>query len=207
MRRATGTYRALVALLRTIALVLIVVAASGCGGLASLRGMPTIAPLISATFLSVHLFVGDGGDAQERARLPELRDSIAGALPAAWSVATRGRGKLALRTDADIDVKLDGTSGTSALMQHKLGGRVVSQTITVHSVAGSSGAENVRTISLPVRTPETSWPSERSAASTASPCGSRTSVFGRTSTRATNLTRASFRRRAGSTRDSGPSFP
>ena len=74
MRRATGTYRALVALLRTIALVLIVVAASGCGGLASLRGMPTIAPLISATFLSVHLFVGDGGDAQERARLPELRD-------------------------------------------------------------------------------------------------------------------------------------
>ena len=137
MRRATGTYRALVALLRTIALVLIVVAASGCGGLASLRGMPTIAPLISATFLSVHLFVGDGGDAQERARLPELRDSIAGALPTAWSVATRGRGKLALRTDADIDVKLDGTSGTSALMQHKLGGRVVSQTITVHSVEGS----------------------------------------------------------------------
>src|SRR5437667_370981 len=40
MRRATGTYRALVALLRTIALVLIVVAASGCGGLASLRGLP-----------------------------------------------------------------------------------------------------------------------------------------------------------------------
>ena len=133
MRRATGTYRALVALLRTIALVLIVVAASGCGGLASLRGMPTIAPLISATFLSVHLFVGDGGDAQERARLPELRDSIAGALPTAWSVATRGRGKLALRTDADIDVKLDGTSGTSALMQHKLGGRVVSQTIVSRS--------------------------------------------------------------------------
>src|SRR5439155_1555976 len=187
--------------------------------------------------------VGDGGDAQERARLPELRDSIAGALPAAWSVATRGRGKLALCTDADIDVKLDGTSGTSALMQHKLGGRVVSQTITVHSVEGSrrltlpelmattlhelghiwccfgSGTQDghwsdpppsfssVGTISLPVRTPETSWPSERSAASTASPCGSRTSVFGRTSTRATNLTRASFRRRAGSTRDSGPSFP
>src|SRR5438552_4070081 len=53
------------------------------------------------------------------------------------SVSTRGRGKRALRTDADIDVKLDGTSGTSALMQHKLGGRVVSQTITVHSVEGS----------------------------------------------------------------------
>jgi hypothetical protein len=139
MTPPTETYRGGMTPLRTraLALVLVLVATSACGGVASLRGVPTIAPLISAAFLSVHLFVGDGGDAQERARLPQLRDAIAGALPSAWSAATRGRGKLALRTDADIDVELDGTSGTSALTQHKLGGRVLSRTIAVHTVEGS----------------------------------------------------------------------
>ena len=126
---------------RAALLVALLVTAS-CG-VASFRGVPTIAPLISASFLSVHLFVGDTGDAQERARLSQLRDSLAGALPDAWSTATRGRGKLALRTDADIDVELDGTSGTSALTQHKLGGRVLSRTIAVHTVEGG------RRLSLP----------------------------------------------------------
>jgi len=112
------------------------ICASSCGVIGSLRPGPTIAPLISATFLSVHIFIGDNGDAQEKARLPELRDSLAGALPAAWATATGGRGQLALRTDADIDVEMDGTAGTSALTQHQLGGRVVSRRIAVHTMEG-----------------------------------------------------------------------
>src|SRR5919201_3420327 len=134
MRGRTGTYRHGV---RAIVLALVLLATSECGTLAGLRAVPTIAPFISAAFLSVHLFVGDAGDAPERARLPQLRDSIAGALPDAWSVATRRRGTLALRTDGDIDVELEGTSGTSALTQHKLGGRVLARTIAVHTVEGS----------------------------------------------------------------------
>jgi len=122
---------------KAVALALVLILAPSCGTLANLRPGPTIAPLISAKFLSVHLFIGDNGDAQEKARLPGLRDSIAGALPAAWATATGGRGQLALRTDADIDVELDGTGGTSALTQHKLGGRVVSRTIAVHTIDGS----------------------------------------------------------------------
>jgi hypothetical protein len=122
---------------KAVALALVLILAPSCGVVASLRPGPTIAPLISAKFLSVHLFIGDNGDAQEKARLPGLRDSIAGALPAAWATATGGRGRLALRTDADIDVELDGTGGTSALTQHKLGGRVVSRTIAVHTIDGS----------------------------------------------------------------------
>jgi hypothetical protein len=123
--------------MRAVLLALALVMTTGCGGLSALRGLPTIGPLISASFLSVHLVAGDTPDAQERARLPQLRDAIAGALPNAWSVATKGRGKLALRTDADIDVRLDGTPGTSALTQHTLAGRVVSRTIAVHTVEGS----------------------------------------------------------------------
>ena len=123
--------------MKAVALALVLIFAPSCGALANLRPGPTIAPLISAKFLSVHLFIGDNGDAQEKARLPGLRDSIAGALPAAWATATGGRGQLALRTDADIDVELDGTGGTSALTQHKLGGRVVSRTIAVHTIDGS----------------------------------------------------------------------
>ena len=115
----------------------VLVVASSCGVIGSLRPGPTIAPLISAKFLSVHLFIGDQGDAQEKARLPALRDTVAGALPAAWITATAGRGQLALRTDADIDVELDGTGGTSALTRHTLGGRVVSRTIVVHTMEGS----------------------------------------------------------------------
>src|SRR5437763_9681222 len=111
--------------------------APSCGAIASLRPGPTIAPLISAKFLSVHLFVGDNGDAQEKARLPNLRDSIAGALPSAWATATGGRGQLSLRTDGDIDVELDGTNGTSALTQHSSGGRVTSRTIAVHTIDGN----------------------------------------------------------------------
>jgi hypothetical protein len=133
---------------KAVALALVLIFAPSCGVLANLRPGPTIAPLISAKFLSVHLFVGDNGDAQEKARLPGLRDSIAGALPAAWATATGGRGQLALRTDADIDVELDGTGGTSALTQHKLGGKVVSRTIAVHTIDGSrrlSAAELVVT--------------------------------------------------------------
>jgi hypothetical protein len=122
---------------KAASLGLILIFASSCGVIANLRPGPTIAPLISAKFLSVHLFVGGNGDAQEQARLPALRDSIAGALPAAWVTATGGRGQLALRTDADIDVQLDGTGGTSALTQHRLGGRVVSRTIAVHTIEGS----------------------------------------------------------------------
>jgi hypothetical protein len=122
---------------KAAALALMLVCASSCGLVAGLRPGPTIAPLISATFFSVHLFIGDNGDAQERARLPGLRDSLASALPAAWATATGGRGQLALRTDADIDVELDGTGGTSALTQHQLGGRVVSRTIAVHTIDGS----------------------------------------------------------------------
>jgi hypothetical protein len=111
--------------------------ASSCGLIGSLRPVPTIAPLISARFLSVHLFIGDNGDAQEKSRLPVLRDDLAGALPAAWATATGGRGQLALRTDADIDIELDGTGGTSALTEHKLDGKVVSRTIAVHTVEGT----------------------------------------------------------------------
>ena len=118
----------------TLALALIF--ASSCGLIGSLRPGPTIAPLISATFLSVHLFVGDEGDAQERSRIPQVRDAIAAALPNAWATATAGRGQLALRTDGDIDVELDGTNGTSALTQHSSGGRVTSRTIAVHTIDG-----------------------------------------------------------------------
>jgi len=122
---------------KAAALAFVLLLGSSCGVIGSLRPGPTIAPLISAKFLSVRLFVGDQGDAQEKARLPALRDSIAGALPAAWITATVGRGQLSLRTDADIDVELDGTGGTSALRQHTLGGRVVSRTIAVHTMEGS----------------------------------------------------------------------
>jgi hypothetical protein len=76
-------------------------------------------------------------DAQERSRLPALRDSIAGALPSAWATATGGRGMLSVRTDADIDVELDGTAGTSALTQHTRGGKVISRTIVVHTMEGN----------------------------------------------------------------------
>lgn len=123
--------------MKAAVLVLVLVVASSCGLIGSLRPGPTIAPLISAKFLSVHLFIGDQDDAEEKARLPALRDTIAGALPAAWITATGGRGQLALRTDADIDVELDGTGGTSALTRHTLGGRVVSRTIAVHTMEGS----------------------------------------------------------------------
>jgi hypothetical protein len=107
------------------------------------RAGPTVAPLISAAFLSVHLFTGTASDAQERARLPGLRDSIAGALPDAWAAATGGRGKLILRTDADIDVELDGGAGTSALTEHKRDGKVVSRTIAIHTL------ESNRHLSVP----------------------------------------------------------
>ena len=116
--------------------MLLLVVAPACSALGALRAGPTIAPLISAAFLSVHLVSGDTPDAQERARLTLIRDSLAGALPDAWATATRGRGKLAIRTDADIDVKLDGSSGTSALTEHTLGGRVLSRTIVVHTIEG-----------------------------------------------------------------------
>jgi len=122
---------------KAVALAVVLIFPPSCGALATLRPGPTIAPLISAKFLSVHLFIGDSGDAQEKARLPDLRDSIAGALPAAWGTATGGRGQLALRTDADIDVELDGTGGTSALTQHSRAGKVVSRTIAVHTIDGS----------------------------------------------------------------------
>jgi hypothetical protein len=123
--------------MKVAALALALVLGSSCGVIGSLRPGPTIAPLISAKFLSVHLFIGDQGDAQEKVRLPALRDSLAGALPAAWITATGGRGQLAIRTDADIDVELDGSGGTSALTRHTVGGRVVSRTIAVHTVEGS----------------------------------------------------------------------
>ena len=123
--------------MKALVLALVLAVAPSCGALATLGAGPTIAPLISAKFLSVHLFIGDNGDAQEKARLPGLRDSIAGALPAAWATATGGRGQVALRTDADIDVELDGTGGTSALTQHKLAGKVVARTIAVHTIDGS----------------------------------------------------------------------
>ncbi|TMC76404.1 MAG: hypothetical protein E6J15_05660 [Chloroflexi bacterium] len=123
--------------MKASSLALVLVVASSCGVIGSLRPGPTIAPLISAAFISVHLFIGDSGDAQEKARLPQLRDAIAGALPNAWTTATGGRGQLSLRTDGDIDVELDGTNGTSALMQHQSGGRVTSRTIAVHTIDGS----------------------------------------------------------------------
>ncbi len=123
--------------MKAAALALVLIFGSSCGVIANLRPGPTIAPLISARFLSVHIFIGENGDAQEKSRLPGLRDSIAGALPAAWATATGGRGQLAIRTDADIDVELDGTGGTSALTRHSLGGKVVSRTIAVHTMEGS----------------------------------------------------------------------
>jgi hypothetical protein len=121
---------------KAAALTLALIFASSCGVIGSLRPGPTVAPLISAAFLSVHLFVSDQGDAQERSRIPQLRDAIAAALPSAWATATVGRGRLSLRNDADIDVELDGTSGTSALTQHSRGGRVISRTIAIHTVEG-----------------------------------------------------------------------
>jgi hypothetical protein len=118
-----------------VLLVLMLAAATACGGF--FRAGPTIAPLISARFLSVHLVMGDTADAQEKARLPSLRDSLAGALPAAWATATQGRGQLSLRNEGDIDVELAGTNGTSALTQHGRNGKVTSRTITVHTIDGS----------------------------------------------------------------------
>src|SRR5437762_12515819 len=123
--------------MKAASLALALIFASSCGLIGSLRPGPTIAPLISATFLSVHLFVGDEGDAQERSRIPQLRDAIAAALPNAWATATAGRGQLALRTDGDIDVELDGTNGTSALTQHSRGGKITSRTIAVHTIDGN----------------------------------------------------------------------
>jgi hypothetical protein len=122
---------------KTAALVLVLIFASSCSVVGTLRPGRTLAPLLSPALLSVHLFIGDNGDAQERARLPQLRDSIAGTLPAAWATATGGRGQLTLRTDADIDVELDGSSGTSALTQHKLAGKVIARTIAIHTIDGS----------------------------------------------------------------------
>ena len=122
--------------MKIAALALVLIVGSSCGTIARLRPGPTIVPLISARFLSVHLFIGDNGDAQENARLPGLRDEIAGALPGAWATATGGRGQLSVRTDADIDVELDGSGGTSALTQHKLDGKVISRTIAVHTTDG-----------------------------------------------------------------------
>jgi hypothetical protein len=122
---------------KAAALALALMFASSCGVIGSLRPGPTIAPLISAAFLSVHLFIGDQGDAQERARIPDLRDAIAAALPNAWASATAGRGQLSLRTDGDIDVELDGTNGSSALTQHSSGGRVTSRKIAIHTVDGN----------------------------------------------------------------------
>ena len=88
--------------MKAASLALALIFASSCGVIGSLRPGPTIAPLISAAFLSVHLFVGDQGDAQERSRMPDLRDAIAAALPNAWASATAGRGQLSLRTDGEI---------------------------------------------------------------------------------------------------------
>ena len=120
--------------MKFLALAMLTFAIS-CGVLA--RPGPTVAPLVSAAFLTVHLFTGEASDAQERSRLPTLRDTIAGALPDAWVTATGGRGKLALRTDADINVELDGTAGTSALTHHKRNGKVVLRTIAIHTVEGN----------------------------------------------------------------------
>jgi hypothetical protein len=113
---------------------LLLVFATSCGTL--FRPGPTVAPHVSASFLAVRLFATDAADAEERARLPALRDALAGALPNAWAGATGGRGKLVLRTDADIEVELSGKSGTSALTQHKRGGKIVSRTIAVHTIEG-----------------------------------------------------------------------
>lgn len=127
-------------------LALVLVAAGSCGVFA--RPGPTVTPLISAAFLSVRLVTGGASDAQERSRLPALRDALAGALPDAWATATGGRGRLVLRTDADIDVELDGDAGTSALTQHKRDGKIVSRTIAIHTLDGGrrlSGAEVMAT--------------------------------------------------------------
>jgi Zn-dependent protease with chaperone function len=122
---------------KAASLAFALIVASSCGLIGSLRPGATIAPLISAAFISVHLFSAENGDAEEKARLPQLRDAIASALPNAWATATAGRGRLSLRTDADIDVELDGTNGTSVLLQHSTGGKVTSRTIAVHTLDGS----------------------------------------------------------------------
>jgi hypothetical protein len=113
---------------------MIFILAASCGGLA--RPTSTVAPLISAAVLSVHVFATTTGDAEERSRLPGLRDSIAGALPDAWATATGGRGKLSIRTDADIEVELNGSAGMSALTTHSRDGKLVSRMIVVHTVDG-----------------------------------------------------------------------
>lgn len=117
-------------------LVLVVISATSCG-LINRPPTSTVAPLISAAFLSVHLVAGAASDAQERSRLPALRDTIAGALPDAWSKATNGRGKLTLRTEGDIEVELTGEAGTSALTQHKTNGKVTARTIAIHTLEGN----------------------------------------------------------------------
>lgn len=116
--------------MKAAALALVLIFGASCGVIGSLRPGPTIPPLISARFLSVHLFAGDASDA----RMSALRDTIAGALPGAWVTATGGKGQLAMRTDADIDVKLEGTAGTSALTRHTRNGKVVSRTITIYTL-------------------------------------------------------------------------
>ena len=116
-------------------LIALTLVTSACG-FGTARAEPTVAPLISAAFLTVHLVAGPASDAQERSRLPELRDAVAGALPPAWAVATGGRGQLFIRTDADIDVELDGSPGTSALTEHKRDGRLLSRTIAIHTIDG-----------------------------------------------------------------------
>jgi hypothetical protein len=116
------------------AVVIIFTLATSCRGVA--RPTPTVAPPVSAAALSVHVFATNTGDAEERSRLPGLRDAIAGALPDAWAMATGGRGKLSIRTDADIDVELNGSAGTSALTQHSRDGKIASRSIVVHTVDG-----------------------------------------------------------------------
>src|SRR3989442_13255443 len=81
--------------------------------------------------------MGDTDDAQEKARLPALGDSLAGALPAAWATATSGRGQLFLRNEGDIDVELAGTNGPSALTQPTRAGKVTSRIIPVRTIDGN----------------------------------------------------------------------
>ena len=116
--------------MKAAALALLLILGTSCDVIGSLRPGPTITPLISARFLAVYLFTAEGSDA----RLLALRDTIAGALPGAWVTATGGKGQLSMRTDADIDVKLEATAGTSALTQHRRNGKVVSRTITIYTL-------------------------------------------------------------------------
>jgi hypothetical protein len=118
-------------------LALALILASSCGVIGRLRPGPTIAPLISAAFLSVTSSSVTRATRRSARGSPGLRDSLAAALPNAWATATAGRGQLSLRTDGDIDVELDGTNGTSALTQHSSGGKVTSRTIAVHTVDGN----------------------------------------------------------------------